>query len=174
MLKVTNATLLKVPFDVAYWKDVAAKNCPNGLPEPESDDPTQWLFHGRPDEAQEGTQIQVGVARLLGYRWPAELDEDMRLSERARGLVKRCEELLPYADADGIVCIPAVAGEQTAADRLKSLLAACGVASGKDFDAWLRDKFFEEHCKLFHKRPFHLAYLGRKTQGRVPRPGQLP
>ena len=46
------------------------------------------------------------MARLLRYRWPAELDEKMRLSKRARTLVKRCEELAKFADDDGIVCIP--------------------------------------------------------------------
>jgi hypothetical protein len=38
---VTNATLVKVPFDLAHWQKVAAEKYPNGLPEPESDDPTQ-------------------------------------------------------------------------------------------------------------------------------------
>ena len=45
---------------------------PDGLPEPESDDPTQWLFHGRPEPST--SPFQVAVARLLGYRWPAELE----------------------------------------------------------------------------------------------------
>ena len=39
-LMVTNATLLKVPFDLPYWQEAAAQKYPNGLPEPESDDPT--------------------------------------------------------------------------------------------------------------------------------------
>ena len=47
------------------------RSIPNGLPEPESDDPTQWLFHGRPEAST--APLQVAVARLLGYRWPAEL-----------------------------------------------------------------------------------------------------
>jgi len=69
-LSVTNATFGKVPFDLASWQEVAAKKHPLGLPEPESDDPTQWLFHGRPEEST--APLQVAVARLLGYRWPAE------------------------------------------------------------------------------------------------------
>jgi hypothetical protein len=169
-LKVTNATLVKVPFDLAHWQQVAAVKYPDGLPEPESDDPTQWLFHGRPDEAQEGTQLQVAVARLLGYRWPAELDPDMQLSERSRALVAECSELAKFVDKDGIVCIPAVRGEEPAADRLLGLLVA---AFGEDYsgeklrgllatvdhaekslESWLRDKFFTQHCKLFHHRPY--------------------
>jgi hypothetical protein len=70
-LNVTNATLVKVPFDLAYWSQVAAERYPNGLPKPYSDDPTQWLFHGHPVPATD--PLQVAVARLLGYRWPAEL-----------------------------------------------------------------------------------------------------
>ena len=164
----TNSALLAVPFDLAHWKKAAAKKYPDGLPEPESDDPTQWLFHGRPDEAQEGTELQVAVARLLGYRWPAELDEKMRLSKRARALVKKCGELAKFADNDGIVCIPAVRGEEPAAERLLKLLAACGIELESDFDLddWLRNDFFAEHCRLFHDRPFvwHI-WDGRKRDG---------
>ena len=47
-LNVTNATLVKVPFDLDHWKKIAADQYPNGLPEPYSDDPTQWIFHGDP------------------------------------------------------------------------------------------------------------------------------
>jgi hypothetical protein len=165
-VSVANATLVKIPFDLDHWKNVAATEYPDGLPEPESDDPTQWLFHGRPDEAQEGTKLQVAVARLLGYRWPAELDDKMRLSKRARALVKRCEELAKFADSDGIVCIPAVRGEEPAAERLLKLLATCDIEPGVDLDDWLRNGCFEEHCKLFHDRPFvwHI-WDGRKRDG---------
>jgi hypothetical protein len=165
-LSVTEANFLKVPFDLTHWQKVAEKKYPDGLPEPESDDPTQWLFHGRPDEAQEGTELQVAVARMLGYRWPAELDEKMRLSRRARKLAKSCDDLLEYADKDGIVCIPSVRGEEPAAERLLRLLAACGIKPGNDLDDWLRNSFFEEHCKLFHDRPFiwHI-WDGRKRDG---------
>jgi hypothetical protein len=163
---VTNLSLVKVPANKAHWQKVAAEKYPNGLPEPESDDPTQWLFHGHPYEAQEDTMLQVAVARLLGYRWPAELDPDMRLSKRARGLVMECEKLLKFADEDGIVCIPAVRGEEPAAEQLLALLTACDIEPGVDLDDWLRNQFFEEHCKLFHDRPFvwHI-WDGRKRDG---------
>jgi hypothetical protein len=110
------------------------------------------------------------VARLLGYRWPAETDPEMELSDESRQWVKKCEELLPYADEDGLVCIPAVRGEPKAEDRLISLLAkaygdewstsklnellAAADHAGKSLESWLRDKFFIQHCKLFHHRPF--------------------
>ena len=165
-LRVTNTALVKVPFDLAHWQKVAAKQYPDGLPKPESNNPTQWLFHGHPYEAEEDAMLQVAVARLLGYRWPAELDQDMRLSERARALVKRCGELAKFADDDGIVCIPSVRGEEPAAERLLALLAACDIEPGVDLDDWLRNGFFQEHCELFHNRPFvwHI-WDGRKRDG---------
>ncbi len=185
-LNVTNSTLLKVPFDLDYWTKVGEEKYPNGLPKPYSNDPTQWIFHGHPcgsivweDEAKwtaqgmlrsDDTVLQVAVARLLGYRWPAELDANMELADEQREWVNRCETLLPHADEDGIVCIPPVRGEATAADRLLNLLAAAyGDAwsnniqaqllknanhTGKTLETWLRDKFFTQHCKLFQNRPF--------------------
>lgn len=165
-VKVNNATVSKVPFDAAHWRKVAAKSSPNAVPEPESDDPTQWVFHGRPDQAREGMGLQVAVARLLGHRWPAELDENMRLSSRARALVKQSGDLTKLADDDGIVCIPAVRGEEPAAERLLRLLDACDIQTSVDLDDWLRNSFFEQHCKLFHDRPFvwHI-WDGRRHDG---------
>jgi hypothetical protein len=96
----------------------------------------------------------VAVARLVGYRWPAERDPAIRLSSRARDLVRRCEELLPFADEDGIVCLPALRGEPTAADRVLAILLKCGIQPPSDLARWLRDNFFREHCDLFHQRPF--------------------
>ena len=162
-LKVTNATLVKVPFDLEHWQKIAAEKYPNGLPKPYSDDPTQWIFHGHPTKAEEA--LQVAVARLLGYRWPAELDDDMELSDEARALVKSCKALNRYSDDDGIVCIPPVRGEKSAADRLNELMLAADTApvaklleqaqcKGKTLEFWLREKFFEQHSKLFHHRPF--------------------
>ncbi len=139
-LKVTAATITKVPFDLDHWTKVAAEKYPNGLPRPYTDDPTQWIFHGHPcasviwDEGAkwtahgplraDDTVLQVAVARLLGYRWPAELDPNMELADEQRQWVNRCQELVSYADGDGIVCIPPVRGEASAADRLFGLLAA--------------------------------------------------
>jgi hypothetical protein len=167
-LKVTNATLVKVPFDLDYWTKVANEKYPDGLPNPYSNDPTQWIFHGHP--AQSDAPLQVAVARLLGYQWPAELDATMELSDEARTLVNKSETLLPYADEDGIVCIPPVRGEMKAEDRLENLLATAygSVWSSskksellaqadhvdKTMETWLREKFFTQHCKLFQHRPF--------------------
>lgn len=165
-LSITTATLLKVPFDIERWQLVAAERYPNGLPKPYSDDPTQWIFHGHPQPSTE--PLQVSVARLLGYRWPAESDAEMELSDDARAWIDSCASLASFVDDDGIVCLSPVRGEKAAADRLESLLEAAfgndwssqlrnkllAAVGAKSLDAWLRDKFFEQHCKLFHHRPF--------------------
>jgi hypothetical protein len=162
-LNVTSATLLKIPFDRLRWEGIAAAQYPDGLPKPFSSDPTQWLFNGHPKGSD--NPLQVAVARLVGYRWPRQTGSEF----------PDCPALGPdgleaHADADGIVCLSSVRGEQTAADRLLALLAdAYGAdwtadvrdklldnvdAAGKTLDDWLRDSFFEQHVDLFHKRPF--------------------
>jgi hypothetical protein len=181
-MNVTNATLAKVPFDFSHWQKFATERHPNGLPKPYSDDPTQWLFHGHPQRATD--PLQVAVARLAGYRWPAETDTAMELSDEARTWIARCGKLVEHTDDDGIVCLPSVRGEAPAHDRLLKLLIAAwshddaaasgsvGVqpgswkpavldklledaeCAGKGLDVWLRDKFFEQHAKRFHHRPF--------------------
>ena len=195
-LKVTNATLVKVPFDVDHWKSVAAVRYPHGLPKPYSDDPTQWIFHGHPcgsvvwDECAKRTAtgpqrtdaavLHVAVARLLGYRWPAENDQQLELADEARTWVERSRLLHGFEDEDGIVCLPAVRGEPTASERLIAILgAAWGESWNEDvlrmlveavgcrsLDDWLFNAFFEQHCKLFRNRPFiwHV-WDGRKRDG---------
>jgi hypothetical protein len=167
-LKVTNATLVKVPFDLDYWQKIAAEKYPNGLPQPYSDDPTQWLFHGHPIQAER--PLQVALARLLGYRWPAESDDEMELSPEARELIGAVQAFNTLSDEDGIVCIPSVNSEYAGAERLRAFLQAVyGEAYGNatitqllaqegskktNLEDWLREEFFEQHYKLFHHRPF--------------------
>ena len=94
-------------------------------------------------------------ARLVGYRWPEQAESD---------------DLDAFADADGIVCLPSVAGEPPAADRLQQVLAAAfgeswspakvkelleqAGSKKKNLADWLRDEFFKQHCALFGNRPF--------------------
>ena len=138
-LAIDSGVVESARFDLDHWRQVAKEQYPHGLPEPYSDDPTQWLFHGHPcgsvvwdEDAKklahgplrtDSTVLQVAVARLLGYRWPAECDSSMDLSNKSRHWVKRSGELDHFADRDGIVCIPAVGGERSAQDRLRELLA---------------------------------------------------
>ena len=195
-LKLTTRTLLQVPFDVGRWRRIAKGHFPNGLPRPHSDDPAQWIFHGHPcgsvvwDETKKRTAhgppradssvLQVAVARLLGYRWPSEQDPDMELAVEQRQCVARCELLRVLEDEDGIVCIPPVRGERPAAERLAELVRQAYAndwaddlpakllagSRGTTLDDWLRNWFFEEHCQLFHHKPFiwHV-WDGRKRDG---------
>lgn len=167
-LKVTNATLVQVPFDYEEWREVAQQRFAQGLPLPYSDDPRQWIFHGFPMPSTD--PLHVAVARLVGYTWPAESDDKMELSDEARGWVSRSKTLASHADKDGIVCIPPVGREASASDRLLNLLADAYGAdwsndvlaqlltaadhAGKSLETWLRDKFFTQHCALFGNRPF--------------------
>ena len=186
-MSITRGLIAQFPFDLAHWTQVAQIKYPHGLPKPYTDDPTQWIFHGHPcgsvvwneetKRLESASQwrvdahvLQVAVARLLGYRWPAELDPAMELAEEQRAWVQRCDALLSQADEDGIVCIPVVRekppaeerlvkllaaayGEEWSNAQLTDLLAAAGHA-GKGLNSWLRELFFLQHCKLFHHRPF--------------------
>ena len=163
-LSVATATLVKVPFDLPYWEEVAKKKCPEGLPKACSSDCTQWVFTG--DVPSATTPLQVAVARLLDYCWPEQIEDSI-------------DELV---DTDGVVCISALGGERPAADRLRDVLTtAYGTAwspsneagllgavgfSGRSLDEWLRDGFFEQHCQVFHQRPFiwHI-WDGRRKDG---------
>jgi hypothetical protein len=152
-IKVTNSTLAKVPFDLEHWQEIAEKLYPLGLPVPWTNDPSQWLFTGRPESSTD--KLQVGIGRLLGFRWPGQSEAD---------------DLSPLSDADGIVCLPSVAGEPPAADRLQHVLATAfgetwspaktnellkqAVSKKKNLADWLRDEFFKQHCALFKNRPF--------------------
>lgn len=175
-VSVDNGYITKVPFDLAHWQRIAATEYPDGLPEPGSDDPTQWLFHGHPRHAMPGTELHVALARLAGYRWPAETDTTMRLSAEARARIAEAAAL-PPADADGLLPLSPLLGERGLADRLRAwcaaawgpawtadteaalITAACERAKDKPprtltLDAWLRTHAARQHAKLFHDRPF--------------------
>lgn len=162
-INAMTGSLTKVPFDLPHWQKVAAEKYPHGLPKPFSSDPTQWLFNGHPNGSN--CPLQVAVARLLGYRWPRQIGSNFPDCPAlgADGLEK-------FADSGGIVCISAIKGEDPAAERLRALLAAAYGAewtagkqaeilaqvdyAGKSLEDWLRNGFFEQHCALFHHRPF--------------------
>ncbi|MBY3273692.1 SAM-dependent DNA methyltransferase [Rhizobium laguerreae] len=175
-VKVTNATLVKVPFDFPRWSQVAAERYPDGLPEPYSDDPSQWLFHGHPAKAKKGTGLHIALSRLAGHRWPAETGAAVELAAEAKELVLKVATL-PEGDQDGLLAVAGVAGEKPLADRLRADLAHAFGADWSDMlerrlvaeadeildkkqskdgslEAWLRDRAFRQHCILFRQRPF--------------------
>jgi hypothetical protein len=160
-VNVTNASLVKVPFDLNYWERIAAEQ--RSLPRPHSKSPTQWLFGGDPADSEQ--PLQAAVARLLGYRWP-----------RQTGAVfSDCGALAPdaldaHASTDGIECFASIRERLGAAERLRGVLAAAFGSEwsttklsdllvsvgfrGATLEDWLRDGFFWQHCATFHHRPF--------------------
>lgn len=175
-VSVDNGYITKVPFDLAHWQRIAALEYPDGLPEPGSDNPTQWIFHGHPRYAASGTELHVALARLAGFRWPAETDMAMRLSAEQRRRIAEVSAL-PPADADGLLPLSPLLGERGLADRLRAwcaaawdgawtadteaalITAACERAKDRPprsltLDVWLRTHAARQHAKLFHDRPF--------------------
>ena len=158
-VSVANSAFVQVPFDLQRWQEVASAKYPDGLPKPTSSDPTQWLFNGHPRGSE--SPLHVAAARMVGYQWPRQTGSEF----------PDCPAIEPdglekLADEDGVVCLPALNKEQPAVTRLRSMLAeALGSyseatllaetgAKTKSLEDWLRDEFFEQHCKLFHNRPF--------------------
>ncbi len=162
-LKPTNASLVEVPFDLDYWRRAATERYPAGLPKPNSDRPTQWLFSGHPRHAEHALQVAVG--RLLAYRWPRQTGSNFPVCP---ALGK--DGLEHHADHDGIVCLPALNKEGSAAMRLGALLVDVYSPDwtaakhdellkqvnydGTSLEGWLRDGFFQQHCQVFNQRPF--------------------
>jgi hypothetical protein len=158
-LNTATSVFEKVPFDLGQWQQIAMQKHPTGLPKPHSADSTQSIFAGHPKGSEQ--PLQAAVARLLGYRWPRQTGSSF----------PDCPALSPdglemHASAEGIVCLTPLAGEESAADRLRALLTG---AYGEEWSAtkltellgdweslevWLRNRFFEEHCEVFHNRPF--------------------
>jgi hypothetical protein len=141
---ISREAIAKVPFDLAYWRRVAAEKYPNGLHKPHSNDATQWLFDGHPRgsadpnvAANDGTNtglvtshgvrpgrsehpLQVVVARLVGYRWPRQTGSSFMDCPA----VTEPDEVdrSGLVDADGIVPLPALVGQADAATRLRELI----------------------------------------------------
>lgn len=157
---VTNQTLLKVPFEKEHWESVAAEILPDGMPRFSLELSTDWDFNG--GLLASNQVLQAAMARMLGYRWPEQVEDGLDA----------------LADPDGIVCLPSVYQEPPAHQRLLEVLQrAYGDAwsnevltgllqqvNATSLEAWLADKngFFLQHTKLFHNRPF----LWQITDGR--------
>ncbi|MGA9796696.1 MAG: hypothetical protein WBQ17_14315 [Rhizomicrobium sp.] len=166
-IKVTNATLTKVPFDLAYWQKIAAEQFPNGLPRPYSNDPTQWLFDGYPCGSADPNilpsdasnrrlmtshgvrcgmaehPLQVVVARFLGYRWPRQTGSAFMDCPE----VSEQDEIdrSGLVDVDGIVALSALAGEPGATSRLRELIRTVW---GPDYDeSTVRELLAAENSK---------------------------
>ena len=171
--KVEVRTMLSIPFEKTKWEEVAKRDYSSGLPALVTKDPTQWLFDGDPSAAD--YVLHVGMARLAGYQWPRQCGRSFFGCKPIDldGLEEHC-------DSNGILCLNSVRGERPAHERLLQLLrGAYGddwrdrilteLLAGSDsasLDNWLRNQFFEGHCKLFRYRPFiwHI-WDGRRRDG---------
>ena len=150
VMKVTNATLLKVPFDASYWRGIAEGRGP--LPPARSDDCAQWLFDGNPANGNE--PLQIATVRLLGYSWPEQTTDSLSLLDCQDGILPLSSSAGQEPAPERLRRILATAyGDSWSAERQTELLHQVGFA-GKGLDTWLRDGFFEQHCKVFHQRPF--------------------
>jgi len=159
----------KVKFNFKEWENESLSNQNSKLKfELHTNECDQWHFHGHPIETDH--PLQVSLARMLSYRWPAETDTEMELADEARELIQAVKAFDHLSDEDGIFCIPSVNAEQAGADRLraylqtvfeaewnnntiKELLTKEG-ASSSNLEEWLRKEFFTQHCKVFQNRPF--------------------
>lgn len=103
-------------------------------------------------------RLTVVVLRLLGYRWPKQIEAG--------------EPVPAWADQDGIIPLLPGAGETPLADRVRERLRAedgdLGVQqaeallaelTGQDLETWLRRSFYPRHVRQFKYRPiaWHLA-----------------
>ena len=162
-VSAATSVLTDVPFDLTSWQKEAAKEFPNGLPKLNSNNPTQSSFAGYPEASDHS--LHVAALRLVGYRWPAQ-----SVGTRPGGAGAVRDDIQPFADEDGIVCLSPMRGEDSAGQRLGALLAASYGADwtaqrlsellaevgygGKTLEDWLRNSLFEQHCALFNNRPF--------------------
>jgi hypothetical protein len=175
-LSVTESSFGKVDFDNSKWHELALITFKGTLPEPYSRDPSLWVFHGHPADTAKGSALHVALARLCGYCWPAETDAEISLSAEGRDWVAKAA-ILPAGDDDGLLALPAVAGERPLIERFRGYLATAFGAEWSDalerrlvaeadevfdkrpardesLEAWLRDRAFRQHCALFRRRPF--------------------
>lgn len=173
-LKLTPKTLLKIHWNPDEW-NIDSSDDDALIPEVYSSDPTQWIFHGHPGDCEEDLILQVALARIAGYRWPAETDSRIQLGLTGKSLANRCSDLNSHVDPDGIICLHPLRGKASAAERIRLLLAealeggfnltqerrlvasACNKWNSKRLDSlddWVRNSFFTEHVKAFKSRPF--------------------
>ena len=151
-VKVTNATLVKVPFDLERWQSVGEERSCGGLPEPRSDDPTQWLFEG--DPAGSTLPLHVAVARLLAYQWPQQDVDKLSYLAIHDGILPLSPSAGREPPSEQLRRVLSISyGEEWSAELQAQLLHQSGFAD-KGLDTWLRDGFFMQHCKLFEQCPF--------------------
>lgn len=162
-VNVTNGTFSLLPFDLAYWKERALQKPVSEWIDGFKGEVDNWVFDGASSNASE--PLQVAAVGLLGYLWPRQAGISFRHAPSNRYHADPA-----FLVTDGILCLAALKGESSAEQRLNGFLSdafgpewsAAKLAallahvnySGRSLDDWLHDGFFEQHCDLFHQRPF--------------------
>lgn len=126
-LNVTNGTLIRVPFDRNHWAN-EAKTCQEP---PRSSPPRPFLqrdFSG--PQAMASNYEHLLIIQSLGYTWPTE-----SLSDTPPFRWLELHDPQTFIDL------------QRYFEERSSHLPV-------NATRWLRDQFFEEHCRLFLQRPF--------------------
>ncbi|MGH2387875.1 MAG: hypothetical protein ACRDIE_06680, partial [Chloroflexota bacterium] len=111
-------------------------------------------------------RLSVLILRLLGYRWPKQIEAGEPLPE--------------WADRDGIIPLIPGTGEMLFADRVRERLraedgglgaqqaeAALAELTGHTLESWLRRAFFPRHKQQFKSRPiaWHLVSTPQAVSG---------
>ena len=174
--QVATTALGKVPFDIDLWKDVPRGSFPMGYPAPIQGILSSGFSTAIPWPRNSGHPSTSRLRAFAAIAGPSEIDTRMRLSNEARAWIAKAAEL-PAGENDGLVGVPAVAGEKPLAARLRTYLAAAFGSEWSDalerrlvaeadevldkkkardgsLQAWVRDRAFRQHCALFGKRPF--------------------
>jgi len=158
-VSAATSVITDVPFNIEEWRDKATKNLLGGLPSAPIAALDQVTCDG--SVSTSNLPLQTAVARLVGYRWPRQTGSSFPSCPSLDA-----DRLKKHADNDGIVCLSSIGGEASAADRLRALLAdAYGsdwssakltdlLNGAESLELWLRDQFFEEHCRTFQQCPF--------------------
>lgn len=151
-LNVTNRTLVEVPFDRSHWQHVAdtAKASEVERRTTEQDQAVKHPFRQRTFTGFGAAAYadHVHVCRHLGMRWPA---EDRTEDKDAPWYLLLHDA--PYAQENNTV-----AHWLRTLERDAQLHPELRTAYERSTDAarrtWLRDRFFEEHCRYFLQHPF--------------------
>jgi hypothetical protein len=120
-------------------------------------------------------RLSVIVLRLLGHRWPKQLEAGEPVPE--------------WAEADGIIPLLSGCGVPSLTERVRARLrtadgdlgaqqaeALLQELTGQDLEAWLRRSFFTRHVRQFKHRPiaWHLASRPQAMAGSKRRGGIRP
>ncbi len=150
-VNVAPATLKRIPFDRPMWRKRALEWPP--LPQPQSNDPTQWLFDG--DIMRSRHPLQTAVAGMLGYQWPFAAPP-VSSSLCMKGMLSLClleEGAAPRErHSEAAECLEQYLERAGCIEHVPQWLAEAD-APGQSLHQWLSTRFFRQHCKVFLHRP---------------------